>query len=338
MAIILRGAGMALPRKKVLNKDLATALDTSDEWIKTHTGIESRYLAQEDEKASTLATKACLEALEKSETKIDVSEIELIAISTATGDYSSVPSTACLVQAALGAKNAAAFDVCAACAGFLYTLDTVCALMKSHGYKYAIACGSEVLSRIANWSDRSTCVLFGDGAGAMLLENTEATGSEQANDLACSSAGVSVDGFANGKKRDFGPFILGADGTGEKALYADENGKLVMDGHAVYDFAVGVMTKTILQLMEKENLTIDDVDYFLCHQANERILRAAAKRLGFPKEKFIVNIAEFANMSSACIPLAFAQYFNSGKIKHGMTIISAAFGAGLTWSGCVMRI
>lgn len=318
MAIILRGCGKALPKRVLTNIELARKIDTSDEWIRSHTGIGQRYIAEASEKASDFAVSACKNAMEISGVKS--SDINCIAISTATPNYIGVPSTACVVQRDLGCENAAAFDLSAACSGFMFGLDMVCGLMERHGWAYALVCGSEVLSKIVDWEDRGTCILFGDGAGAVVLENTLVTGRK------------TYEG------QGFGRFILGSQGSGAEALYTDDFGKLKMDGHGVYNFAVQIMAKTLQDLMDAEDLKIDDVDYFLCHQANERILRAAAKRGKIPLEKVIINLENYGNVSSACIPITLTDYLADERIKEGMTIVSAAFGAGLTWAGCVLRV
>jgi 3-oxoacyl-[acyl-carrier-protein] synthase III len=312
MSIIFRAAGKALPAQRCTNDDLSKKIDTTDEWIRSHTGIGARYLAEETDTCSDLGAQACRDALKKA--GVSASEVDVIICSTATTDYNGFPSNACLMQEALEAENAACFDLSAACSGFVYGLDCAAGLMARHNWKYALVCGAELLSRITDWTDRSTCVLFGDAAGAVLLENN----SEE-------------------KERGLGSFILGAQGTGSKYLYNKYGGKLTMDGHAVYDFAVGIMTKIIKDLMEKENLTEHDVDFFVCHQANERILKASAKRLGFKIDKFIFNMEEYGNTSSASIPITLVDMEERGQLKKGMTVVSAAFGGGLTYSGCVFR-
>lgn len=312
MPVIIRSIGKALPQKRVSNDDLPKELETSDEWIRSHTGIGARYLVGENETVISLGVEACVETLKESGVKAE--DINLLICSTTTSAYAGFPSTACVMQKELNAVNATCFDITAACSGFLYGLNTAVAMMELNGWKYGIVCGSEILSKICDWTDRSTCVLFGDGAGAFLLERTEE-----------GPSGI-------------GTFISGSDGTGDKALFLDPaDGFMKMDGHAVYNFAVGVMAKSIKEVMEKENLSEDDVDYFVCHQANERILSAAAKRLGFAFDKFICAMREYGNTSSASIPIALTDLKNQGKIKKGTVVVSAAFGAGLTWAGTVFR-
>lgn len=312
MKIIIRSIIKALPQTICTNANLPKSLETSDEWIVNHTGIKSRYIAAENESCSFLGAEACNKVLEKAEVKPE--EVGLLICTTTTPEYKGFPSTACLIQNKSGLVNAACFDLSAACSGFIYALNTAAAMMESNSIKYAIVCSSEILSKICDWSDRSTCVLFGDACGAVLLERND-----------------------DSSERGIGTFILGADGSGEKSLFLGNDGYIKMDGHVVYDFAVSKMTKIISELMEKEKLSETDVDYFVCHQANERILKASAKRLGFNFEKFICSIDKYGNTSSASIPITLADMEAEGKIKKGTTIVFAAFGAGLTWAGTVIR-
>lgn len=314
--IVIRSFGKALPKKRVCNEELPAELETSDEWIRSHTGIGSRYIAGKDETCVSMGIAACSQAIKN--TSVKPEEIQLFICSTTTPVYEGFPSTACVMQPELQLNNATCFDISAACSGFLYALNNAAALMELNDWKYALVCGTEVLTDVCDWTDRSSCVLFGDGAGAVLLEKTDEVS----------------DGFS-GK---IGSFVSGSDGSGAKALFRDPaDNFLKMDGHAVYDFAVGAMTKAIQLVMEKENLKEDDVDYFVCHQANKRILSAAAKRLGFDFSKFVCSLEEYGNTSSASIPIALADLKDEGKIKKGTTIVSAAFGAGLTWAGTVFR-
>lgn len=312
MSVIIRSIGKALPQRHCHNNDLPAELETNDEWIFSHTGIRARYLANENETCVTLGVGACNQAF--ASTNIKPEEIGLLVCSTTTPAYVGFPSTACVIQDHIGAKNATCFDITAACTGFLYALDLVSAMMKSDNIKYAMICSTEILSKISDWTDRSSCILFGDAAGAVILENVE-----------------------DEKKVGVGPFVSGSDGSGEKALYTDEKGLLRMDGHAVYDFAVGAMTQAIKLIMEKEGLKEEDVSYFVCHQANERILRAASKRLGFSFDKFICTMGEYGNTSSASIPVTLADMKSEGKIKENTLLVCAAFGAGLTWGSTVIR-
>jgi len=321
MAVVIRSFGKAVPVKRVTNDELPEELETNDEWIRSHTGIGSRYIADENETCLSLGVEAGKQAI--ADAGIDADEIQLIICSTTTPSYAGFPSTACVMQPELGAVNATCFDITAACTGFLYAINNAVGMMELNNWKYALLVGSEILTSLCDWKDRSTCILFGDGAGAMILERVGENESE------------SIQGKLAGK---IGSFVSGSDGSGAKALYmSHEDGFMKMDGHAVYNFAVGAMSNAIKLVMEKENLTEADVDYFVCHQANERILSAAAKRLGFEFSKFICAMGEYGNTSSASIPLAMADMNREGKIKKGTTIVSAAFGAGLTWAGTVFR-
>ena len=313
MAVVIRGTGSAVPAQKLANEALDKKLETSDEWIRSHTGIGSRYVASADETTSILGTRACQKALEHA--GVSAENVDLIVCATATPDYRGFPATACLIQAKLGAVKAAAFDVSVACSGFIYGLESAAGLLERHGWRYALVCGAETLTRIVDWSDRSTCVLFGDGAGAVLVENTD----------------------DDPKKRGIGEVILGADGTGGGELFIDENNHIRMNGRAVYTFAVRVLSETVEKLMEKEGISIDKVDLVVCHQANSRILSAAAKRLGIDPAKIVNNMEEYGNTSAASIPITYADLVEQGRLREGMTIISAGFGAGLTWGGCVIR-
>ncbi|MCQ2592420.1 MAG: ketoacyl-ACP synthase III [Treponema sp.] len=318
MAIVIRSFGKAVPKKKVLNSELPENLDTSDEWIRSHTGIGSRYIAGDGETCLSLGVSACKQALV--EASVNPEDVNLLICSTTTPTYAGFPSTACVIQPEIGAVNATCFDITAACTGFLYALNNAAGMMELNNWKYAVVCGSEILTQLCDWNDRSTCILFGDGASAVVLEKLDESEADEklAGKLGC--------------------FVSGSDGSGANALYVDsETGFMKMDGHAVYNFAVGAMTNAIRLVLEKENLSEADVDYFVCHQANERILSAAAKRLGFDFSKFVCTMGEYGNTSSASIPLTLADMKRDGKIKKGTTVVSAAFGAGLTWAGTVIR-
>lgn len=337
MPIIVKSTGKSLPKRCVTNDELPKELDTSDEWIFSHTGIHSRYIAGEGETCGSLGADACLSALNAA--GISASDVGLIICATATSVYSGFPSTACVIQAALGAVNATCFDVTAACSGFLYAMDIAVSMMERNGCKYALIVGAEVLSKICDWKDRTSCILFGDGAGAALLERCEIAGAAEASgaDGVSGAAGAGCGETGTNCGAGIGAFISGSDGTGGNALYVAPDGLMKMDGHAIYTFAVKIMTQIISDLMEKENLKPSDVDYFVCHQANARILSAAAKRLELDFDKFVMTLCEYGNTSSASIPLTLADMDRQGKLKKGTTIVTAAFGAGLTWAGTVIR-
>ncbi|MDR0598729.1 MAG: ketoacyl-ACP synthase III [Treponema sp.] len=340
MTVEIIGTGMAVPSRRVTNDELAKTIDTSDEWIRSHTGIGARHIADKDTAASDLGLAAARKTLalaiergavgEKSPEELALT-LDLIVVGTSTQDYYSHPATACLVQRALGAKNAAAMDITIACSSFIYGLETAAALLKADARRNrALVIGVDLLSRITNWEDRATCILFGDGAGAVLLEKT---------------AAKTVPG---GILRT----ILGADGSGweylilrrggsrnpwKKGEVVEEVPAIAMDGRAVYNFAVKVITETIARIMEEENIALDDLALIVPHQANARIVQAAAKRLKIPEELFYLNIEEYANTSSASIPIALDELNRAGRLKKGDLIITVGFGAGLTYGGNLIR-
>ena len=257
-----------------------------------------------------------MEALKNSKTSepVTADKIDLIICGTATPDFPGSPSNACLIQNKLQAVHSVCFDITAGCSGFIYALDTATSMMERHHWRFALVCGAEVLSRIMDWTDRSTCVLFGDGAGAALLENT------------FEPSGLGL-----------GATILGADGTGADKLYIAPDRRVHMNGRAVYDFAVSHITETVKTLLAKEHLTADDLDLIVCHQANERILEAASKRLKIDFSKFVRNLENYGNTSAASIPITLTELVEQGKLHEGMTILITGFGAGLTWGGAIIR-
>lgn len=301
MTIGIIGIGAFLPSNRVTNLDLEQRMDTSDEWIRTRTGIEARHLADADVSVGQMATHAAKRALESAGISID--EIEAIVCATATAP--AFPATACVVQANLGAKRAIAFDVSAACSGFIFAMDTAKSLMQSKGLKKTLVIGAEKMGDLIDWDDRSTAVLFGDGAGAVVLGEDDVAAVES--------------------------IILGSDGTGGKHLYENEDGKIVMNGREVFKFAVRKMPEIVLDALQQAGKTMDSLDVLVPHQANRRIIEAAMERLGLPEDKVVVTIQDHANTSAASIPLALASAVASGKIQAGQTVVIAGFGAGLTW-------
>ncbi|MCA0979781.1 beta-ketoacyl-ACP synthase III [Exiguobacterium aestuarii] len=301
MNIGIIGIGSFLPDNRVTNIDLEKRMDTSDEWIRTRTGIEARHLAESDVSVSDMATRAAERALQSAGVSID--EIEAIVCATATAP--AFPATACVVQANLGAKAAVAFDVSAACSGFIFAMDTAKSLMDSKGFKKTLVIGAEKMGSLIDWDDRSTAVLFGDGAGAVVLGEDEI---------------ASIDSI-----------ILGSDGTGGKHLYENDEGKIVMNGREVFKFAVRKMPEIVLESLNKADKSLNDLDVLVPHQANRRIIDAAMERLDLEDEKVVMTIQDHANTSAASIPLALAEAVKSGKIQDGQTVVIAGFGAGLTW-------
>jgi 3-oxoacyl-[acyl-carrier-protein] synthase-3 len=322
---------------------LAERIDTSDAWIRSHTGIAARRIAGEETAASDLGIAAAREALNLAlernrmaeQTPEDLARtLDLIVLGSTTQDYYGCPATSCLIQRELGAKKAAALDITMACSSFIYGLETAAALLKADPRRRrALVIGAEVLTRIVNWEDRGSCVLFGDGAGAVLLEKT---------------------GPENRAGPDGEPgilrTILGADGSGWEHLIIRRGGsrhplkkgedavpEVSMNGRAVYTFAVAAITGVIRRMMEEERILPEDLALIVPHQANARIVQAAAKRLGMPEEKFYLNIEEYANTSSASIPIALDELNRSGRLKRGNLIITVGFGAGLTYGGNLIR-
>ncbi len=306
--------GMAVPLRRLSNDDLAKTLDTSDDWIFSHTGIRYRYIAAEDETTSDLAVRACQQALARAGKSPD--EVDMILVATGSPDYPGFPSCASLVQDKLGCGHAGAMDVVAACSGFVYAMETARSFLLSGTSQLVLVVGAEVFSRIVDWSDRSTCVLFGDGAGAVLV------GSD-----------------ASLPEGSFPPSLLSSDGSGATALTSctATSPFVHMEGRRVYNFAVQVLKDLILEILEKNRLTIEEIQWIVPHQANLRIIEASAKRLGVPSEKFYMNIQEYANTSGASIPLALAEMDQKGLLQRGSWILTVGFGAGLTAGANLFR-
>lgn len=304
------GTGSYIPQRVLTNQELEKMVDTSDEWIVTRTGIRERRLAADDENTSQLATYAAQKALAAA--ALGPEEIDLIIVCSITPD-GPFPATACLVQAALGAEKAAAFDLSAGCSGFAYGLAVGSQFIETGTYKHVLVIGAEKISKITDWSDRTTCVLFGDGAGAAVL-------------------GPVPEGYG------FLASSLGADGQGGCFLELNKETSCIrMDGRDVFKFAVRVMSEVPLELLNKAGLTEEDVDLFIPHQANVRIIDAAAKRLALPREKVYVNVERFGNTSAASIPIALDEVVKQGLLKDGDTLLTVGFGAGLTWADNIMR-
>ncbi|HYF98175.1 MAG TPA: beta-ketoacyl-ACP synthase III [Coxiellaceae bacterium] len=309
------GVGTYLPERTVSNDDLAKTVDTSDEWIVQRTGISRRHIAAEGETASSLAEHAARQALQ--EAQVQPEEIDLIIVATATADKF-FPSTACLLQARLGITTCCiAFDVSAACSGFVYALSIADQFIRSGAVKNALIVGTEVLSRITDWTDRRTCVLFGDGAGAFVLTASEKPGI------------LSSTLHADGRQSE----ILYINNT---RAYPSPDANIQMKGKELFKFAINAAAALIRETLEINKITMDDIDWLVPHQANERITEALAKNLNFPIEKTISSIKEQANTSAASIPLAFASGVNSGKIKRGQKVMLVGFGGGMTWGSILM--
>jgi 3-oxoacyl-[acyl-carrier-protein] synthase-3 len=318
------GIGSALPPRVVTNVDLEKTLETSDEWIRTRTGICERRIAEEDVCTSDLAAQAARAALRDAAAETD--EIDLIILATATPD-APLPATACYVQAKLGAARAAAFDVAAGCTGFIYALSVGHQFVASGNYRRVLVIGAEILSRILDWSDRSTCVLFGDGAGAVLLGPVP--------------AGQGLLSFKLGSDGTYADVLaIPAGGTKLPTSMATAEARLhyvKMAGNEVFKFAVRVIGDVTIQALEDIGLTVADLDFLVPHQANWRIIDAARKRFELPEERVIVNIDRYGNMSAASIPVALEEAIRSGRLKRGDLVSMVGFGAGLTWGAAIMR-
>ena len=323
-AVGFLGTGYYLPEKVLTNADLEKIVETSDEWITERTGIKERRLAEDDVPMSTLAQKAAERALENAGVKAE--ELDLIIVATLTSDRI-IPSTACMLQTRLGATHAAAFDLSAACSGFVYAAMTASQFIKTGVYKKALVVGAETLSKYINWEDRNTCVLFGDGAGAAVLGQVE-------------------DGYG------ILSFDLGSAGSGGDAIQIPSSGSLMpvskesidkrlnlihMDGRETFKFAVKAMGRTVETSLKKIDMPKEQIDWLVPHQANIRIIQSAAKRLSMPMEKVVVNIHKYGNMSAACIPIALAEAAAEKRFKKGDIVALSGFGAGLTWASCIMR-
>lgn len=318
------GLGCYVPDKIITNFDLEKMVETSDKWIVERTGIKERRIASDDEATSDLAVKAAERALQDAGVSAD--ELDLIIVATATPDMF-FPSVACILQDKLKATNAAAFDLAAGCSGFVYGLVTGSQFIKAGLYNKVLVIGAETISKILDWSDRNTCVLFGDGAGAAVL-------------------GLVDDGYG------ILGVELGAEGAGGQHLKLPAGGSRLpaslltvsekqhyvhMNGNEVFKFAIKVMGEAAVKALDNAGLEPKDVDCFIPHQANIRIIQSAAKRLKLPLDKVVINVANYGNTSAASIPIALNEAVESGKVKKDDTVVLVGFGAGLTWASCVIK-
>ncbi len=313
---VVLGVGSALPKRRVTNQELAKQVDTSDQWIVERTGIHSRYVAGEGETTASLAADAARRAVEHA--GISAPDIDLIVLATATPDQT-FPSSATKVQASLGISDCIAFDVHAVCTGFLYALSVADAMLRAGNANIALVIGAETFSRILDWEDRGTCVLFGDGAGALILSAEETEGGVLATKL-----------HADGRHNDL-LFVDGGPST------TGTVGKLRMKGREVFRHAVVNLANVLTEVLEEAGLSAADVDWVVPHQANARILDATAKKLGLPPDKVVVTVDRHANTSAASVPLAFDTAVRDGKIKRGDVVVLEAMGGGFTWGAAVLR-
>ena len=318
---IVRGIGSYLPKRLVTNHDLEKMVDTSSDWIVQRTGIEQRYIADESETTSTLGIKAAEAAL--ADAGLKAADIDLIVCATSTPDYT-FPSTATMIQCGLGMTHGAAFDLQAVCTGFVYAVATADKFLQSGSHKRALVIGAETFSRILDWNDRTTCVLFGDGAGAMVLEAQEGEGTSADRGVLTSH--------------------LRSDGRYRDKLYVDggpgstkTTGVLKMEGKEVFRFAVGMVTDVVRDAFEATGTTPDDLKWFVPHQANKRIITASAEKLGIALEKVVIAVDRHGNTSAASIPLALDLARKDGRIKDGDLVMIEAIGGGFTWGSALIR-
>lgn len=314
------GIGHYLPQRVVPNAEFETTLDTSDEWIRSRSGIERRHFAAEGETTSMLAANAAEAALK--DAGLEASDLDALIVATSTPDLT-FPSAATMVQARIGMSGGFAFDVQAVCAGFVYALSTANAMIVSGQAKRVMVIGAETFSRIMDWTDRATCVLFGDGAGALILEATEGAGTSADRGI------LSVDLHSDGQFRD----LLYVDG----GVSTQSTGHLRMEGKEVFRHAVEKLAKTATAAMEKAGVTSEEVDWVVPHQANIRIINGTAKKLGLPMERVVVTVQDHGNTSAASIPLALSVGKAEGKIKQGDIVVTEAIGGGLAWGAVVLR-
>lgn len=303
------GIGKYVPEKIMTNKEFEKILDTNDEWIRTRTGIEERRIAEKTEETSDMAYNAAVEAMKSA--GIEAEQIGLILVATVSPDRA-FPSVACQIQERIGAKHAAAMDISAACSGFIYGLATAKQFVESNSYEYILVVGVEKLSKLVDWNDRNTAVLFGDGASAAIISKVS-------------------------EGRGILSFELGADGTGGKHLFLSDENTVSMNGREVFKFAVRQMGESAMNVVEKAGYSKEDVDYLIPHQANIRIMEAARERLELPEEKMSKTIHKYGNTSAASIGISLVDDLQEGKIKDDDLLVLVGFGGGLTWGAVAIR-
>lgn len=318
------GLGISIPEEKLVNSDLEKMVDTSDEWILSRTGISERRIANSNTSSSMLGANAAKEAM--SNAGVSPEEIDLIIVATATPDMY-FPSTACVIQSIIGAKKAAAFDISAACSGFVYALNTASQFILTGYYKTALIIGTETISKIVDWNDRDTCVLFGDGAGAAVIREVE-------NGYGILSTTLGADGSVGDCLTV--PACYVPQNEVEKRKSGKQN-TIWMNGKEVFRFAVRILEQATRDALDAFNLKTEDVDLIIPHQANIRIINNASEKLGIPIEKFYINVDRYGNTSAASIPIALFEAYSQGKIKKGNIVVLVAFGGGLTWGSTVIK-
>ncbi|MRR20778.1 ketoacyl-ACP synthase III [bacterium] len=320
----ITGTGSAVPEKVLTNADLEKLVDTTDEWITSRTGIKERRIASEGEFTSTFATAAAEKALAMA--GVSAEELDLIVVATVTPDFP-FPSTACLVQKNLNARKAAAFDISAACSGFLFAISLVEKFIKSGAATKALVIGAETLTRITDWKDRNSCVLFGDGAGAVILEASS-------QDAGILSTHIHSDG-------SYWELLhqpaCGSRNPAEQRVLDERLSFIKMQGNEVFKLAVRAMEDAANEALSANNLSISDIDVFISHQANRRIIDAIGKRLGLSQEQVYINLERYGNTSAASIPIALDEVNRSGRLKDGSLVLLDSFGGGLTWASALVR-
>jgi 3-oxoacyl-[acyl-carrier-protein] synthase-3 len=320
----ITGWGMSIPEQVLTNDDLSKMVDTSDEWIRSRTGIRERHIAGLRESTATLAADAAAKALIVA--GLPARHIDLIIVATSMPEHL-FPSTACVVQDHLGVGDAAAFDILVACTGFVYALSIASQMIAGGAHRNALVIASETLSRLIDWNDRTTCVLFGDGAGAVVLQASEKPGGLLSFSL-----------HADGSGGDL--LVVPAGGSRMPASHEsveDNKHTISMDGRGVYRFATRVMSASVREVVAKAGLSLDDIRLIIPHQANRRIIDSASKDLGLPPERFVINVDRYGNTSAASIPIALCEAVSDGRIHPGDNIVFVAFGGGLTWGSSVVR-
>ncbi len=318
----ITGWGVSVPEPVLTNDDIAKMVDTNDEWIRERTGIRERRIAREDQFTSTLAVDAAIKALKVA--NLAPTELDLIIVTSSSPEYI-FPATACLVQDQIGATKAGAFDLLAACSGFIYATNMAAQSIRSGSIKNALVIGSETLSRFTNWKDRSTCILFGDGAGAFVLQASEKPGGVLSAVMHSDGSGADSLTLLGG----------GARYPATEETVHDGKHYIQMDGKAVFRFATRVMGSATKEALELIGMKIEEVDWIIPHQANYRIIETAAKYLKMPLDKFIINVDRYGNTSTASIPIAAVEAVEKGKLKSGNKVVFVGFGAGLTWGALV---
>jgi 3-oxoacyl-[acyl-carrier-protein] synthase-3 len=318
----ITGWGVSVPEPVLTNDDIAKMVETSDEWIRERTGIRERRIAREDQYTSTLAIEASIKALQVA--NLAPTELDLIIVSSSTPEYI-FPATACIVQDQIGATKAGAFDLLAACSGFVFAANMAAQSIRSGSIKNALIIGSETLSRFTNWKDRNTCILFGDGAGAFVLQASDRPGGILSAVMRSDGSGADSLTLLGG----------GARHPATEATVHEGKHYIQMDGKAVFRFATRVMGSATKEALELAGLTTADVDWVIPHQANYRIIETAAKYLKMPLEKFVINVDRYGNTSTASIPIAAVEAIEKGNLKSGDKVVFVGFGAGLTWGALV---